>query len=1225
LVDQRGPIGGAAAEAGSAHRAGAAAIALVHGLCRTPLTRLFPHAGPADGDAVPFSVQMEVDHPVDDLLVVSETGRRSYVQAKADRRPRRALLDALKQWVGAVADGGAQDDTLVLCTAYSAASLDHLSSALIRLRDPFAQALSSHEQAAVGEFTRDILALRPNADTTGVRDEILRRCVIWHDDCGGSDSPAVLAACTMLGSTLGGYDKGRTAFSLLRAKISDLALLRSGLDVDQARALLGEAGLVPTGPVSTSIRSALVKYRTVMRDRARELVIPGLPLDVPPLPAVRLLDNLRVRCRGFVDSEYEPADAYGVVPLTVVARRVPRILLLGVPGIGKTTALIHLAAAAAGQAAAPMPIMVRLGKLADRLKNEREVEIADHVLVEAMDVPTLDTTVADLVRREALERIRAGSALVMLDALDETGDIRRDVARALRSWLDTVHDDLRVIVTSRDTAYSSAAVLGFTEAELGTPFDLNDTVSRVVKHAADWSGRPDRDDDISIWLAKRQWWLRTAVGEHWEMLDIPLYAMHIAALAVATRFSDLPPNNALALKSVVESLWLRWEAGVRRQGADPLPGLPDRNSSAEAFNSTFSLITDQLNDGGKSVDSLVGTIARHLEADYGSPLGLARTSARQLVAMWDDAGLFVAGGPDAVVTARTRLLIDLGRAIRISTMAEEEKEARVRELTGNVRQLEIVLFVVAFDHGVRELVTRMAVEEKDIQAALVLASAYRRHPSEFGDCVRGAVEALIAGILDEECSQFVSAALTLAHLPVPEVWQDKVRWAALWRLPPVWGAIFDAIAANDWAVREANPGQLAIDLPDVPPRPPAVDPEDIRWRLSAFHTVLMLEQPPEPDVELSDLEWSIEPGYALLKSAEAMVSVDPDVVPKARMSPLVRDAHTALHVDMLAADHAGVPRGSAAAQPQMGSAAVLRRDMAALASVILALAEASTGDPQHGDWSLDVIVEVLRVADMHQRRPGVIADIISQGRDTLISLLHDVAAFLGFSPQELANSAASCTEILTQEAINETVVDYQWSAILYGGGPEWIGPDVPYRIDTTADDGGRRQQALDHIISVALSDDPIALYAAGILLPRLGSSSPVMVAGTLRYWLTNLDSREFIQSPSPLSILVCDLDIDAVAELRKSPNPSIRWGVLNSVTHRVACEGATELRGLLESLASDPDMSVRFSMLDHVERRHDGEVLDDLKDWILAKLSEPAKYWSCIGCGTSVSRPKFVR
>lgn len=35
MADQRGPIGGAAAETGSVHRAGVAAIALVHGLCGT--------------------------------------------------------------------------------------------------------------------------------------------------------------------------------------------------------------------------------------------------------------------------------------------------------------------------------------------------------------------------------------------------------------------------------------------------------------------------------------------------------------------------------------------------------------------------------------------------------------------------------------------------------------------------------------------------------------------------------------------------------------------------------------------------------------------------------------------------------------------------------------------------------------------------------------------------------------------------------------------------------------------------------------------------------------------------------------------------------------------------------------------------------------------------------------------------------------------------------------
>jgi hypothetical protein len=949
LANQRGPIGGAAAETGARHRAGAAAVALVHGLCRTPLSELFPHAGAADGDAIPFRVHMEVDHSVDDLLIVSETGRNSYVQAKADRNVRRALLDTLKQWVNAVANDDMQDDALVLCTAYSSTVVDRLSRALTRLRDPYAQALSANEQAAVDGMRTDILALKPEADKTGTRDELLRRAVIWHADCASSTSPAVTAACTMLSSILGGHDKGRAAFSLLREEISELAQARSGLDVDQARALLIKAGLAPARSISMSTRSALVKYRTAMRDRARDLAIPGLPLDIRPLPVPRLLENLRVRCPGFVDSRYPSAGAYQVVPLTVVVRRVPRIALLGGPGVGKTTALVHLAAATANQAAAPMPVMVRLGKLVDRFKKEREVEIGDHVLVEAMDVPTLDAAAANLVRSEALARIGAGRALVILDALDEAGDIRRDLARALKSWLDTAHDDLRVIVSSRDTAYSSAAILGLAEVELCPPFDIDSTVLRVVEHAADWSGRPDPDDDIARWLAKRLLWLQTAVSEHWEMLDIPLYAMNIAALAAASRFSDLPPNNALALKAVVESVWLRWEAGIRRQGADPLPGLPDRHSSAEAFNSTFSLITEQLEDNGRNIDSLVATIAKHLETDYGSPRGLARTSARKLLAMWDDAGLFVAHGPDAIVTTRTRLLNELGRAIRISTMAQQEKEARIRKLLDDSKQREIVLFAVAFDRSIRDLVVRLTVEEKDIPAALVLGTAYRRHPSGFADYLRETIDALIKGLLDKHYVQFASIAFLLAHLPVPAVLWDEVRSTAQRRLPPVWYAIFEAIAAYDWPVREANPDQLALDLPGIRPHRPAVDPSDIPWRLSAFRAVLTLTQRPEPDVNLTDLEWKIEPGYALLKAAEEMMSIDPDAVTQARVSPLVLDQHTALHVDMLAARSADVPYGSAAAQPPITHAAVLRQDMTALARLITKLSESSTTDAEHGE------------------------------------------------------------------------------------------------------------------------------------------------------------------------------------------------------------------------------------------------------------------------------------
>ncbi len=1176
---------------------------------------VFANSASTVADAVPFSVQMEVDHPVDDLLVVSEAGQRSYVQAKADRNTKRALLGALEQWISAVVQGGTQDDALVLCTAHSSTTLDDLNKALARSRDRYAQVLSAKEQAAFDAFTSEIINGSPEGDELRVRDEILRRCVIWHADGASDDSPAVVAACTMLGSVFGGYDKGRAAFALLRDKICSQAMLRSGLDINQARELLASAGLLPVRSIPASTRAALAMYRTAMRDRAAALVVPGLPLDVPSLPVPRLLDNLRVYCPSFVDRPYHTADAYKFVPLTVLARRVARLLLLGGPGVGKTTALVHLAAATIGHAGAPMPILVRLGKLADRLKNEREIQIADHVLIDAMDIPTLDAAAADLVRGEAIAQMRDGRALVMLDALDETGEIRHDVVRALKVWLDTVHDDLHVIVSSRDTAYASASVLGLTEAVLGPPFDLNETVVRVLLSAADWSGRPDLGDDAGVWLDKRLQWLNTAVGDFWEMMDIPLFAIHIAAVAAGSRINDLPSDNAHALRSVVESVWLQWEAGVRRQGPDALPGLPDRGSSADAFNSTFSLVTDQIDNDGARIESLVGTVADHLEADYGLPRGLARTSARRLLQMWDDAGLFVAGGPYAVVTARTRLLLELGRAIRISTMDKGSKEARIRELLSNPAKKEIVQFVVAFDPEVSELVVHMATKEGDLPAALVLGTAFRRHPSRFADCLHALINTLIASVFDMRNQRFVSVALLLAHLPIPPQRQDTVRSAVQWRLPPVWAAIAEAIAAYEWGIRDSD--QLTLDLPGVRTAG-SLDPDDVAWRVAAFHRVMTVNEPPERGVEVSDLEWKIEPGFALLKAAEVLAAADfdLDIVEMARASPLVLNEHAMLHVDMLAADQARLPPGSAAAQSQQGLPTAFRRDAAALARVIDTLAESAAATPDSGDWSLDVFVDVLRIANLHQVMPGVIDDIVKQGLSSFVRLLRDIASVAGITQQELSSSAVSCAELLSVNTDNETVIDYQWDAVLYGNGAEWAKLDLPYSIDMSGDEGGHRQQALERIVSVALSDDPLALYVAGVVLQRLGSGSPAAVAGAVRSRLVGIDTGEFDEASAALSALICKLDPDAISEHRDSCAPGIRWGVLYSLTHRVACEGAAEWRSELESLACDPDLTVRDAILQHLEF-HEEELVIDAEEVLNAALVRPAEYWSCIECGST--------
>src|SRR5215218_6649621 len=98
-----GALGGAAGEAGAAHRRGVAAWIVTHGLRGMDIPGIdLPH-----GASVPVAVDLEADRPVDDILIELITGREVQVQAKRsagltvgeEESPFRA---AVEQWKAAV-------------------------------------------------------------------------------------------------------------------------------------------------------------------------------------------------------------------------------------------------------------------------------------------------------------------------------------------------------------------------------------------------------------------------------------------------------------------------------------------------------------------------------------------------------------------------------------------------------------------------------------------------------------------------------------------------------------------------------------------------------------------------------------------------------------------------------------------------------------------------------------------------------------------------------------------------------------------------------------------------------------------------------------------------------------------------------------------------------------------------------------------------------------------
>jgi len=128
--------------------------------------------------------------------------------------------------------------------------------------------------------------------------------------------------------------------------------------------------------------------------------------------------------------------------VTEAAERLPRFVLIGEPGAGKSTALRRLVRDAAWRRlqnpkAAPLPLLIELPTWKE------------------------EPTPADLVRSrwvlsgDPVAALRTGDVWLVLDGLNEMGADARDRARQLRDWLASPGGPARVTVASRAGDYAS--------------------------------------------------------------------------------------------------------------------------------------------------------------------------------------------------------------------------------------------------------------------------------------------------------------------------------------------------------------------------------------------------------------------------------------------------------------------------------------------------------------------------------------------------------------------------------------------------------------------------------------------------------------------------------------------------------------------------------------------------------------------------------------------------
>jgi hypothetical protein len=328
---------------------------------------------PQDESSVPTAVRLETDAPVDDIQVDLRGGGRVFIQAKSSISVSKSdsiFASVLGQFSTAVKelDLDIGRDRLVLAVGRKTGPLETLFHAWQRSKTSLAGQPTGQQ--------RKVLALVDELTPTLSERE---RDILRRVSCGVEfTTNSEIAAQSVLASAVVAPSDAVRAFRELKAISRDLAKHRLGLRIEEWAERLAHSKIRLTcDPNGSEAARWEARRRAVRRYRA-DLVRRAITLDLRPLGAS--VAPIRHRLGGFRVQEVNRSSksSRDESALEVVARRRGRILLLGLPGSGKSTALRHLAADWARDLDAPIPVLVSLRDVVRLLASQHPFDAFIH-------------------------------------------------------------------------------------------------------------------------------------------------------------------------------------------------------------------------------------------------------------------------------------------------------------------------------------------------------------------------------------------------------------------------------------------------------------------------------------------------------------------------------------------------------------------------------------------------------------------------------------------------------------------------------------------------------------------------------------------------------------------------------------------------------------------------------------------------------------------------------
>lgn len=789
----RSAVGGAATAGGETYRAAVAAFLAAHVLRGWAIEGLeLPREA-----SVPLDVKLETDEDLDDIGCSLRGDGTLYIQAKRrlklSTRPGSPFTEAVAQCRAAVRNGGLdpERDRLAIVTAAPSGPVERLSDALRRRRNVIAGKPTTAEAAALKKLESLL------GDLDGEQRSLLLDClVILRCEPEESGLRDAQLAGVLLDGAIVPHGSGPEAFEALRSKALDLARLRQGLDVAGLLATLSEAGLQLSGDANGSAalrlvarQTAAATYRQRVQEDGETIRLLGVGAGLPTL----ILSDLDAEVEAIEPGleEERPSER----PLSLLVRRRGRLLLTGLPGSGKSTAMRQAAGEQAGTPDAPLPLFIDLKLLARRIGSEPAVDAVVEIAC-----AKLRSDKREVLREEILGALARGEVTLYLDALDETRGMKERVVEAIDDLLSGYEESVEVVVATRDSAAVAGRMLGFDEARLVPPGEVKKTVRAVLRAFAGQRCIENPDD----WVRPRMQWVERVLSRDPDLSKTPLMPILLAVSAGAhVDLGQLPTLRAQILEGVVRDVVERWESARAASGVVELGALSGARA-AEALFDCFVLEGSLLASEPLVSETAVRAALGDYFADrWGLGVSDATATGREAIEFWDEAGFFLRT-PEGRIEARVRLFGELADALHQVGGDDDTLRSWVARNVSDPERVESLKLASGLSVTAGRSLLEEAARDGSLQALRTALGAIDEGASSTPDLIAALTRSLLE-ILRRGGEEGVDAAALLADLQVPTDLQGKVFDAFSKSLPADHALVAEVRAIFGWKMRRTPP------------------------------------------------------------------------------------------------------------------------------------------------------------------------------------------------------------------------------------------------------------------------------------------------------------------------------------------------------------------------------------------------------------------------------------